>query len=81
MCQGYRDNEVYKNKNSLSYVRSLGWITYCGYADPKTAAKSMEEWWPLESKIEKRRKSKPIHLDKKRIVELDKQIRNAKRIE
>lgn len=63
MCEGF----FMKEARDWKKIRTMGWIVYCGYADPKNAPSSMESWWPLEGDIVE----KPKRTTKARQAKID----------
>ena len=75
MCEGFF-NKIKKHELSEQRrFRLLGWVTLCGYVDPKKAPKNMQSWWPIEGDITPQEKGL-AKLSKKRITFIENRIAN-----
>lgn len=53
-----------KKKEKISHTRQICWTVLQGYADPKKAPKSIEDYWPLYGEPKKSRRVNKAKINK-----------------
>lgn len=73
MCEGFLNKAKKYELSEQRRFRLIGWVTLCGYVDPKKAPKNMQSWWPIEGDV-KSQEADVSKLSKKRITFIENRI-------
>lgn len=76
LCEGFKKRVEIQDKKQVVLVRQICWTVYKGWADPKSAPKSIDDYWPLGEKKKAAKRTKKQEQQLKNTISYLKTLHN-----